>query len=378
MSDITIAIVAHNAAPTIERAVRSACEAGDHPILLVDDRSSDNTAALAKAVAGDQICIVSTGSTGCVGKARQTAVEKISTPYGLWLDADDAIAPERPALMMDALITCSADLVFDNCLLKTAPGDPGTPLEIPDFIRGEGRAVRCLERNWFPALTGGFRTDFARKIGFDTSFECAEDYDFLVRAIIGGAEILSLNTISYVYFHGGGTISRKLEKTRQFVSRALAKHTMHDLDACLTHAGIQEPERSCILASNALYRDAPADALERLTSLEGTPTTMEQYGVPSTWFSTFLKASAHMMQAHWARANAKLEDLISGGEQPEVVNNLGVCRRMLGDEESAKALFARALELKPGYYDARLNREDPATAHFTRHPFRRHFDRDTY
>lgn len=380
-SPITIVIVAKNAATTIGRAVSSAVAAGDHPLLLVDNGSSDATVGIARKIAGDRLRVETCTDAG-VGAARQHAVETTETDFGLWLDADDEILPARPGLFQAAL-EGSADLVFDSGRLVdgNSSADKGK-LDIPNFIRDPRFVSRCIERNWYPLLHAGFRTTFARKIGYDSTFRCAEDYDFLLRAIAADARIINLDSASYRYYHLAKSISRNVTETRAHVSRALQKHHLPDWADRLSQAGIGTPEQGIVLASSALYKGDSREALAYLGRVRETGEILPQYGLTVKVMARFLKATAHMQRRHWDAALEALESLPGSirDDMPEALNNMGVCLLKVGEVEAGRALIQDALDKKPGYYDARRNLDafDEDDVFVTTHPFRRETSRDTY
>lgn len=380
-SQITIVIVARNAAATIGRAVASAMAAGDHPLLLVDDGSDDATIDTAREIAGDRLRVETCTGAG-VGAARQYALEATETDFGLWLDADDEILPTRPGLFLSALED-GADLVFDSGrLIDGDSGEDKGKLDIPDFIRDPRFASRCIERNWYPLLHAGFRTAFARKVGYDTTFRCGEDYDFLLRAITADARITNLDYASYRYYHFANSISRNVAETRAHVSRALGKHSLPDWAERLTRAGILAPERDIVLASSALYRGDGGEALSYLARVRETGEILPQYGLSAKIMARFLKATAHMQRYHWDAALEVLESLPASicENMPEALNNMGVCLLKVGEVEAGRALMQDALDKKPGYYDARRNLDafDDGDVYITTHPFRREASRDSY
>lgn len=378
--DITITIVAYNAESTIKRAVGSAIACGNYPILLVDDQSTDQTVALAKDLAGKQIRAISTTGPHGVGKARQTALDNIKTPYGIWLDADDEILPGRPEAFADVL-RAGADLVYGEGVL-VAPDGSELPLTIPFFLSSNAHMVRNFERNWLPLLHCGFDIAVARSIGFDTSFSCAEDYDFLLRAISANAVINTSSNAGYKHFHSPDSISRNLTKTRRQVKEALKKHPDNVLANLLSQSPLSEAEQYHIVASNMLYQDRPKEALEPCgaTLSSNIDHILPQYGRPTKWIARFLLASACWQQGLWQQSSDELGTLPYGGDAPEVLNNLGACSKKMSDPESAEQLFKKALELKPSYADAALNLKNLNTdsTFFTSHPFRQHSSRDIY
>ena len=110
--DVTIAVVARDAEATIARCMRSALAQGG-AILLVDDHSTDTTAARARSVAGSRLQVVSPDRHETIGRARQTAIDAVTTPFLMWIDADDEAQPGRAGRLLSRLEHEGADLVYD-------------------------------------------------------------------------------------------------------------------------------------------------------------------------------------------------------------------------------------------------------------------------
>ena len=354
-SDLTIVIVAKNAASTIARAVRSACAAGDWPILLVDDHCDDETVQLAQDVAGDQLRIVKTEKAMGVGNARQTALDHLASDFAVWLDADDMILPGRPQAMLDALSN-GADLVFDPVILfDSASGNDIQLLPIPDFLQAPGGIGRMFERNWIPALTCGFRASFARTVGFARTFQAAEDYDFLLRAITAGARHDFLSKPQYRYAHSPASLSRDLSTAQSFTRIAHKKHPVAAVEHYLANSALGEGERHYTLACLAAAHD-DATVFNRATnSLKAMSDIIAPYGRPASWLAHFLQASHCFAHTDFAEAYGLLQPLADAGDAADAANNLGVALWQLGHKDAAQLQWQGALHIMPGYLDATLN-----------------------
>src|SRR5690554_5651595 len=122
--NLTILIVARNAAATIERAVAS-CLAERCPIVLVDDNSTDDTVARARAVGGTCLSVRSAGAPGGVSAARQSALDAVTTRFAAWLDADDEWLPGRAA-RLGRILNDGHDIAVEPIDLYDGPS--GRPL----------------------------------------------------------------------------------------------------------------------------------------------------------------------------------------------------------------------------------------------------------
>ena len=375
---ITTTICAYNAEKTIGRAVSSARAAGDNPILLVDDFSDDNTVAIAAEIAGDHLTVVRPHSKLGIGNARQTALDYLETPYALWLDADDELLPDRPARLLDILETQSADLVYDSGVLVSEDGQQ-TPLQMPDFLRENDGHLRLIERNWLPGLWGGFRTAFAKKIGYDQSFLNSEDYDFLLRSIFAGARVRFEAKSGYRYHHTNNSLSRNLAQAVNFTGNAAEKHTVDCYQDLLKRSALSEPEQLYTLAANQMACGQYETLLQLVPSRNNINEEIRPYDQPAAQLFSFLRATALLKLAQPEAAHALLH--AAQLQTPEALNNFGIALKQIARPKEAEAAFEQALACKPGYVDAirNLNRlEDKEFAAITLLPLRPIASRSSY
>jgi glycosyltransferase involved in cell wall biosynthesis len=350
-------IVAHNAASTIVRAVQSALTNSPAPILLVDDFSTDNTANLAQNVAGDRLTIVQPLTHKGVGNARNTALQHLKTPYGIWLDADDEFLPERTALHLEKLQKGSFDLIFDDgVLINGETGAMMHSVSIPDFITQDGKIERQLERNWFPITQCSFNREFAQKIGYDTSFKAAEDYDFMLRALMNGARHGFITEPGYQYYHYPTSLSRALETATDFSHMARMKHSMAAIDRYLSHNNhINAEEKLWTLSLHALDTNDYAQAREHLSTLSQCDGTIAPYPAKAKDLAHFMLGTLSLNQSKPVNALEKLKQLYISWQGAEVSNNIGAAYWQTGKTNSAQKAWQSALTALPGYGDAAAN-----------------------
>jgi hypothetical protein len=376
--ELTIAIVAKDAASTIERAARSALACSDYPVLLVDDHSGDETVDIAHDVLGSRLTVVPTAEARGVGNARQTALEHICTPFGMWLDADDELLPHRADAMLGAL-KAGADLVVDPVMLfESNSGKDAVLLNIPDFIRASGGIWRSFERNWIPMLAGGFRTGFALTVGMDRHFCAAEDYDFLLRALMAGAKMRMLEDCGYRYAHSPASLSRNLDVSIAFTEKALMKHALGDVSARLDASDMPSIARHYTLAAFALRQQDQQVFDAEVKALIQSDGLLPPYGRKGDWLAGFLNATAALHRDEPAVAAQHLEPL-DDGQSADILNNLGAAKWQMGDTEGARETWHAALLLLPSYYDAKSNLEAASEGlRITRFPLRRAASRSRY
>ena len=386
MPDITVVIIARNAEATIGRAVTSARTDSDAPILLVDDFSTDATAEVARRAnehaARGTLEIVSPTERLGVGNARQTALEAITTPYGIWLDADDAFLPGRTARHLSMLTAGAHDLVYDSGELMD--GDTGAKLydvPVPDHLMRPGGLWHQLERNWLPLLTGGFDVSFARRVGYDRAFENAEDYDFLLRAMMAGARIGLVPTPGYQYFHASGSRSRQFTNSCNFFGRAHAKHAASDIKMALAKSGLPKPEQAYMRCASAMLAGDHIEAHKQAAALASLEGTVTPYGQSARTLSDFLLGSLALLRDDPAAAVTHLEAAASAWQTPEVANNLALALWRAGKQARATAQWQQLVDTHPDYLDAKLNlraSQDGSASRLTKLPLRPVADRSDY
>jgi hypothetical protein len=102
---IDVLIPAYNAAGSLGRAIRSlqAQSLPDWRAVIVDDGSTDDTAAVVRAFGDERLLLVSSPRNLGRGRARTLGLSQCTAPYVALLDADDWCLPERLGSLVDAL-----------------------------------------------------------------------------------------------------------------------------------------------------------------------------------------------------------------------------------------------------------------------------------
>ncbi len=97
----SVVIPAFNAGATLKEAVTSLLEQSIPPtdIIVVDDGSTDNTAAIAQSF-GKSVTLISQQNQG-VGAATNMGMKKVNTPLMAFLDADDIWLKNKAAMQLE-------------------------------------------------------------------------------------------------------------------------------------------------------------------------------------------------------------------------------------------------------------------------------------
>lgn len=183
---VSVILPAHNAGGTLLRALESAA-AQTYPnlqIVLVDDGSSDETSAIARAWNRLPVAIERLERQSGAAAARNRAMALAQGDYIAFLDSDDEWLPEKTALQMAAFLA-DPSLGFVSCESWMVDGG--------GRVRGllnDGRPRASGPDAWkillhhpciaTPSVIA--RRDLALSLGgFDTSLAIGEDQDLWIR-----------------------------------------------------------------------------------------------------------------------------------------------------------------------------------------------------
>lgn len=189
---VTVIMPCYNAASTVAASIASARAQAYRPIeiIAVDDKSRDDTVAVLRSLAGDDLTIIVSEQNGGPAKARNRAIAAAKGKYLAFLDADDTWAPEKLTQQI-ALLEADAAMVMAGCHAEVLRAGGGR-----EWVNGRRSAPQGLEA-WRAMLHHSFyvpseivvRTDIARKIGCftETMRGAEEDQDFFIRMALHGA-----------------------------------------------------------------------------------------------------------------------------------------------------------------------------------------------
>jgi len=226
---VSVLLPAYNAAGTIEAALRSALDRGlgelpgDLEVIVVDDASNDATAEIvtAMAAAEPRLRLLQAPRNGGAAAARNLAIEAARGDWLALLDADDQFGAGRLERLVALGESRRADIVADNLSLVAADGAArGTALAPDDPIFAAPlTAAGFVARNHF--LSRGFtlgylkpllRRRFVIEQGLrqDETLRIAEDFHFLLDALLAGGRCLIERAPGYAYRLTPGSLSRGL------------------------------------------------------------------------------------------------------------------------------------------------------------------------
>lgn len=186
---VSVVIPAYNAAWCIRKAVDSvlAQTFRDVELIVVDDGSTDDTAAILRSYA-DTLRVVSQANGG-MSSARNAGIRAARGRYVAFLDSDDRWLPDKLERQV-ALMTAQPDLAF--CAATATLEDPDGNVVGAWACSGKSEASVADVFASHAAIAGGASSVLARRElvqalgGFDETLFGAEDTDLWIRLAAAG------------------------------------------------------------------------------------------------------------------------------------------------------------------------------------------------
>lgn len=238
MNTVSVIIPAHNASRTIAQAIRSAlAEPEVVEVIVVDDASSDDTAAVAERCddGRHRLRVIRLMRNVGPARARNEAIDVSTAPWIAILDSDDILLPGRFARLFAAgpfeLAADNIALVPDHMRATITPqqiasfDDAPTHMSLPSFIVGNLGGGAGMGRNETGLLKPVISRDFLQRCGlrYDERLRLGEDFILYVRLIARGARFVTIRSCGYVAFQRGDSLSAK-HKTEDLRAFADAAH----------------------------------------------------------------------------------------------------------------------------------------------------------
>jgi succinoglycan biosynthesis protein ExoO len=269
---VTVLIAAFNAGRFITRAIDSAlAQAGvDLEVLVVDDGSTDDTAAVAVRGGDPRIRVLSLEANVGPSAARNAGLENARAAWVAILDADDAYEPGRLSRLLEVAEAQAADIVADNFSFYDAGSEmvgEAALASSPDPERLT--AVSFVERARpysaeadYGLLKPVFRRDFLirHKLSYPESIRHGEDFLLILDALQAGAKYVLVRTPGYLYtLRNSGRSRTSINYDKQeAITRDLAQSARSKGDAGLTAALLSRADALARLSVERPIEDAGA------------------------------------------------------------------------------------------------------------------------
>ena len=350
MDKITALICAYNASKTIKRTILSVSFQVNE-IIIIDDGSTDNTIVEIESLHDPKITLVRSHKNKGIGHSRQIALEACRTKYALWIDADDECLADRVSILLPFLRE-GASWVYDSVELYNGQTEIfNKNMVIPSFLTAKDGILHQLARNYLPAIGCPMvNVEHALKIGYDTTLRHGEDYDHFLRALLSGAEIALSPAITYRIYEYSSSLSRKLDVQNTYVESVMKRVAHAQIEQLLTCSSLAKETQLSIMLLRALKVNDVSKLKEILSYIPSATTNRDP---DFRWLTAFSNAMVSYSTRDYPAATKNFLVALQIERSADVCNNLGVLQFLMN--KSGREYFLEALEIFPGYQDAKIN-----------------------
>jgi glycosyltransferase involved in cell wall biosynthesis len=218
-ADVTVVVVCFNYGRYLGEAVGSALgQTGGRPhVIVVDDGSTDEATLAALDALPPEVDLVRQANSG-VCAARNSGFARVETPYVIFLDADDRLAPRALETLRSAFDgDPPADLGFSyghqrffgawDGVMRFPPYDP----------------YRLLDRHLI-GPTALMRRELLRDVGgYDAAFLQFEDWELWLSALAHGWRGVRIDAVTHEYRQHGQSKNRHDRRRYRAMRRQLKR-----------------------------------------------------------------------------------------------------------------------------------------------------------
>ena len=319
-------------------------------IIVVDDGSTDSSREILAGFA-DKITLIEQDHRGAA-VARNTALQAAGGDFIAFLNSDDVAEPERIELQLKALSdNGEAGLVFCDLKFIDAEGRPVGDIYTHDDFSRSTFFASMLERNRIGSSSAVMvRRSILDKTGlFAEDIDRKEDYDLWLR-------FLSIADVEYVprplvtVRVGTGRTIYGRDSLSGSHARALSQFPLIEIQRALAGKYTHPFQIQLAYARILLKIDQHAQLLHILGEL------LELQ--PANFDAHFLQGCYYLKSKNYRTALQNFNRCLEiERDVPELLNNIGVCHAIIGDNLDAGKAFEKAAKLKSGYYDPVINLE---------------------
>ncbi|MGW1954320.1 glycosyltransferase family 2 protein [Streptomyces sp. NPDC001920] len=206
---VAVVVIGYNDAAHVTTAVRSALAQGAavREVIAVDDCSTDGSAELLTRLATTEPRLMVVGrranSGGC-GSPRNTGLDRVTSPYVMFLDSDDVLPPGAVDALLTAATRADAAVAGGLCVRRELPGGREVPWQGPLYsahavIEHPAHRPRLVHDTL--CVNKLYRTDFLRAHGirFPEGRFPYEDFVFTARVLAAGPRVALVPDRVYVW-----------------------------------------------------------------------------------------------------------------------------------------------------------------------------------
>jgi glycosyltransferase involved in cell wall biosynthesis len=189
----------------LRRSLRSALlqEGIEHEVIVIDDGSTDDTPAHLEALHEPRVRVIRRDVAGGAGAARNDGIDAARGEWIAFLDDDDAWAPHKLRVQLDAVRSAGADFAYAAVVTVD---DRGRAL-YASAAAAERLAADTIAMSGIPAGSSNIlvRTELVRRLGgFDEQLVNLEDWDLWIRLASAGVAVAVPEILVACLEHRGG------------------------------------------------------------------------------------------------------------------------------------------------------------------------------
>jgi glycosyltransferase involved in cell wall biosynthesis len=224
----SVLIGAYDSAATLPAAIDAvlAQTVSDLELIVVDDGSRDESAAIAEAVDDPRVRVLRMGRNVGIARSLNAGIEVARAPIVAVQDADDLSDPERLERQL-AVLEASLDTAVVGCRMREVDAEGRQLAPRTSFAAGDVRAA-LMRFNPIPNTSAAFRRDAVLGVGgYDPRYRYAMEYDLWLR-LAERWRVVTLDEVLATRVMGGANVAARAERaqTREAVlirARALAR-----------------------------------------------------------------------------------------------------------------------------------------------------------
>jgi glycosyltransferase involved in cell wall biosynthesis len=229
-----VVIPCYNRAHVVADAVASVLAQDPAPahVIIVDDGSTDGSAAVIRALAADHrhVTAVILPRNGGASNARNVGVALCAAPWVAFLDSDDVWLPGAAQALLDH--AGGLDIVVGH-FARVHPGEAPCAPEC-GWAGNDIRAALATGGVIGPSWSIARRVMVEQVDGFDPSFHNCNDWDFYTRAAAAGARFGRIDaTIALYRTVAGDRLVNDTQIGAHNAARVLAHPYLADLEAVI-------------------------------------------------------------------------------------------------------------------------------------------------
>jgi len=286
MSRVSVVIPTYNRAGLLKRAVNSVLSQtfADLEVLIVDDSSPDDTAAMVAAIDDPRVRYFRHCTNRGVSASRNTALSHVTGEFVAFLDDDDEWLPEKLAIQIGRLErACKHVGLICSGYHEIEYGTDRVLCQVTPHLRGQ--VFESLLRQGYYNHTSSIvaRSDCFDQLGmFDVAFDWGEDFDMWLRiAQVFEFDYVEDSLMRFNVLPDGLTLNLRAEikgthlllnKYQTFFERnpRILNARLHRLATCYCFVGDTKQARRIFYQAIAQYPLAAKTYIAALLSLTGS------------------------------------------------------------------------------------------------------------